>query len=433
MFGRDPSLPPRVKTDRPVARRLRGRHPHRDPRGRADRARRAAGADALGAHRGARPGPGQPLLHALVRGVRGEALPRQRDRAPPAAGHPVRPADPARGRQRATVRRADAGDDGAHPLAGAPARTATAASCASTQFPRSNDLGLFSEFAVANTVGGATELVREPLLRLENRYEGIGFVGDLADAATAVGPGWLSDSIHLPPLLEHVRGRLETRLDPAEGPRSVGRGEDVGFDITPGDERRAYALGFVVETIGRRRARALARARRRRAERARSRIALDDAGTYAGVVELDARPLLARRAVARVRSEGDAEPARPLPRLVRLTRGDGSRRHVRAGASSPSHRPAVPRTDRTREARLLQLNLAARRQTPPNAIGRGPLMAEPGFGVAIVAIVRNEARHLEEWLALPPRPRRRPRLPLRQPQHRRAPPRSSSGTSTTAS
>jgi hypothetical protein len=45
------------------------------------------------------------------------------------------------------------------------------------------------------------------------------------------------------------------------------------------------------------------------------------------------------------------------------------------------------------------MNLAARRQTPPNAVGRGPLVAEPGFGVAIVAIVRNEAGHLEEWLA----------------------------------
>ena len=174
-----------------------------------------------------------------------------------------------------------------------------------TQFPRSNDLGLFSEFAVANTFAGATELVREPLLRLENRYEGIGFVGDLADAATAVGPGWLTDSIHLPPLLEHVRGRLETRLDPADGPRSVGRGEDVGFDITPGDERRAYALGFVVRVV----APAELELSLEHADGEPSMpitIALGDAGTYAGVVELDDRPLLARRAVARVRSEGDA-------------------------------------------------------------------------------------------------------------------------------
>ena len=118
-----------------------------------------------------------------------------------------------------------------------------------TQFPRSNDLGLFSEFAVANTFAGATELVREPLLRLENRYEGIGFVGDLADAATAVGPGWLTDSIHLPPLLEHVRGRLETRLDPADGPRSVGTGR--GRRLRHHARRRAprLALGFVVGAV----------------------------------------------------------------------------------------------------------------------------------------------------------------------------------------
>ena len=57
-----------------------------------------------------------------------------------------------------------------------------------SQFPRSNDLGLFTEFAVANTVGGATELLREPLMRLENRYAGISFVGRLDDAATPVGP-----------------------------------------------------------------------------------------------------------------------------------------------------------------------------------------------------------------------------------------------------
>jgi hypothetical protein len=38
------------------------------------------------------------------------------------------------------------------------------------------------------------------------------------------------------------------------------------------------------------------------------------------------------------------------------------------------------------------------RAKPPNVIGRGPLLDGPGFGVAIVAIVRNEADYLEEWL-----------------------------------
>ena len=117
-----------------------------------------------------------------------------------------------------------------------------------TQFPRSNDLGLFTEFTVANTFAGATELVREPLLRIDNRYEGIGFVGDVTGSESPIGPGWLSGSIHLPPLLEHVRGRLDTRLEPSDDPRAVGAGEDVAFDIVPGDERRGYALGFVVAT-----------------------------------------------------------------------------------------------------------------------------------------------------------------------------------------
>ena len=51
VFGRDPSLAASREDRRPVSRRLGGRHPHRDPRGRADRARRAARAHALGAVR----------------------------------------------------------------------------------------------------------------------------------------------------------------------------------------------------------------------------------------------------------------------------------------------------------------------------------------------------------------------------------------------
>ena len=39
------------------------------------------------------------------------------------------------------------------------------------------------------------------------------------------------------------------------------------------------------------------------------------------------------------------------------------------------------------------------REKPPNAIGRGPLLASPPFGVAIVCIVKDEAPYLEEWLA----------------------------------
>ena len=40
-----------------------------------------------------------------------------------------------------------------------------------------------------------------------------------------------------------------------------------------------------------------------------------------------------------------------------------------------------------------------RRAKPPNVIGRGPLLAERGFGVVIVCIVKDEADYLEEWLA----------------------------------
>ena len=40
-----------------------------------------------------------------------------------------------------------------------------------------------------------------------------------------------------------------------------------------------------------------------------------------------------------------------------------------------------------------------RRATPPNVRGRGPLLEGPPMGVAIVAIVKNEADYLDEWLA----------------------------------
>jgi|GEM_PF-3260401 len=40
-----------------------------------------------------------------------------------------------------------------------------------------------------------------------------------------------------------------------------------------------------------------------------------------------------------------------------------------------------------------------RRAKPPNVVGGGPLLGGKGFGVILVAIVKNEAAHLEEWLA----------------------------------
>ena len=40
-----------------------------------------------------------------------------------------------------------------------------------------------------------------------------------------------------------------------------------------------------------------------------------------------------------------------------------------------------------------------KRAKPPNVVGRGPLLGDPGFGVVIVCIVKNEADYLEEWVA----------------------------------
>ena len=39
------------------------------------------------------------------------------------------------------------------------------------------------------------------------------------------------------------------------------------------------------------------------------------------------------------------------------------------------------------------------RAKPPNVVGRGPLLAGPGFGVVVVCIVKDEVDYLEEWLA----------------------------------
>ena len=88
-----------------------------------------------------------------------------------------------------------------------------------TQFPRFNDLGLFAEFAIANVVAEEPQPRREPTLRLENLYAGTGFVGRLpatiGDAGQPATPvhrprrGDLSASVHLAPLLERSRGRLE--------------------------------------------------------------------------------------------------------------------------------------------------------------------------------------------------------------------------------
>jgi len=63
-----------------------------------------------------------------------------------------------------------------------------------------------------------------------------------------------------------------------------------------------------------------------------------------------------------------------------------------SGKSAPT--PKAKRTGRKHKTPGKML-----RAKPPNIRGKGPLLDGPGLGVAIVAIVKNEADYLEEWLA----------------------------------
>lgn len=187
------------------------------------------------------------------------------------------------------------------------------------QFPHFNDLGLFAEFAVANVVAGEPEPRREPRLRIENRYAGTGFVGELSGTGHEPHPGDLSGSVHLAPLLERARGRLEGSwagqperiastlrwgsLRPADqGWRLLGaRGlAEVNLPIEAEGRRRCYALGFVLRTEGE----LSLRLELRRPDGSTgptTDVVLDVAGTYAGVVEFEARPDLVSSAVVGLR------------------------------------------------------------------------------------------------------------------------------------
>ncbi len=79
------------------------------------------------------------------------------------------------------------------------------------QFPRFNDLGLFSEFAIANTVMEEPAPRREPALRLQNLYDGIGFVGIISGHDHEPRSAELSGSIHLQPLLDRARASSSPR------------------------------------------------------------------------------------------------------------------------------------------------------------------------------------------------------------------------------
>jgi hypothetical protein len=187
-----------------------------------------------------------------------------------------------------------------------------------SQFPRFNDLGLFTEFAIANTVMEEARPRREPGLRIENVYPGIGFVGAIDGHGHEAGAGELSESIHLAPLLERCRGRLEMSwiaapdaipgtlvrgsATPAEAGWAVLADEtaEVRLSIDAAGQRRVQALGFVLRTsdptglelwLGR--------------EDGSSsdpiELQLDAATTYAGVMELDASPSLVAELSLRLR------------------------------------------------------------------------------------------------------------------------------------
>jgi hypothetical protein len=171
-----------------------------------------------------------------------------------------------------------------------------------SQFPRFNDLGLFAEFAIANTVTEEPAPRREPSLRIENLYEDIGFVGVISGHDHEVAEGELSGSMHLGPLLERSRGRLLATLPD-------GRLEDgvVHFDIDPGGERRVYAVGFAATASAPTRLEAtLTRTDLGNSEPVD--LILAAGNTYAGVVELDPSPDLVSRVSVRLSSgSGDID------------------------------------------------------------------------------------------------------------------------------
>jgi hypothetical protein len=187
------------------------------------------------------------------------------------------------------------------------------------QFPHFNDLGLFAEFAVANIVAGEPEPRREPRLRLENRYAGTGFVGQVPDAEHVPVRGDLSASVHLQPLLERTRGRMEaswagqpermagslrwgTARPTDDGWRLLGaRGvAEVHLPVGGETQRRCYALGFVLRTSAAITLRLELRHPDGSAGDTRE-LTLAPAGTYAGVVEFEPHPDLVSTAVIGLR------------------------------------------------------------------------------------------------------------------------------------
>jgi hypothetical protein len=186
-----------------------------------------------------------------------------------------------------------------------------------SQLPRFNDLGLFTEFAIANTVLEEPEPVREPRLRIENQYGGIGFVGDIGSGEHVVRRGELSASMHLAPLLQRCRGRIvaswvdaDATVEQTMTAGSVAAAAD-GWTLEPHDggsavsipldatgERRVHAVGFVLSLHGPARL-SLTHAEGDTASTA-VEVRLGAGSTYAGVVEVDATPALSTRLDLRV-------------------------------------------------------------------------------------------------------------------------------------
>lgn len=203
-----------------------------------------------------------------------------------------------------------------HSLAASPYRYGSDSAIA--QLPRFNDLGLFSEFAIANIVLAEPEPVREPRLRIENLHGGIGFVGDIGDHEHVPRRGDLTASMHLDPLLDRCRGRVVASWAgaPSDIERSVQAGSVaeardgwtlqpvdgeavVAFEFDPEGQRRVQALGFVVSVAS-----LVRMSVEQRHEDGSSAGPLDvrlaQGSTYAGVVELDAAPALTTRVDVRL-------------------------------------------------------------------------------------------------------------------------------------
>jgi hypothetical protein len=115
-------------------------------------------------------------------------------------------------------------------------------------FPRPNDLGRFSEFALANLAAGLPEPARSAATRLRNLHDGIGLVADLATAGYQPTAGALSRSPHLAVLVEHMRGRIEASLvgpAPLRVELADGTAELV-LDLPHHEMLRCWSAGFLV-------------------------------------------------------------------------------------------------------------------------------------------------------------------------------------------